>query len=363
MKRVYASTTAWLLTILALTSANPLAAAEILIEASRDNTLYESTEGTLSNGSGDYLFVGRTNSNGVRRAVIAFDDLSGIPAGSTIDSVRLHLQLSRESSSPTTVSIWRLVSDWGEGASNADGEEGGGAPAAEGDATWVHTFYDSQNWLSAGGDFMETASAELAVDSIGNYTVESTEALVNDVQEWLDTPETNFGWILTAVESGTTAKRFNSRENPGAAMGPVLEVAFTPPPEDDRNNNWSGLWYDPRFDGEGYQIFETPSGWVVFFFGYTADEEQLWLVSETTDIGDPELNTTYELQMKVGTPGTFNSPSPPDQLVDWGVLSLNFEDCNRGIFSLLSPSSSFGLFKISNAVKLAGVDGAQCVDE
>ena len=361
MNRYFSSCSIWMLAIVILTYAGPAGADGLLIEASRDNTLYESTEGTLSNGSGDYIFVGRTKSNGVRRAVIAFDDLSGIPAGSTIDSVRLHLQLSREASSSTTLSVWRLVSDWGEGASDADGEEGDGAPATEGDATWVHTFHDSQNWLSAGGDFMETASAELAVDSVGNYTVESTEALVNDVQEWLDTPETNFGWILTAVESGTTAKRFNSRENPGVAMGPVLEVAFTPPPEDDRNNNWSGLWYDPRLNGEGYLIYDTPSGWVVYFFGYTADQEQLWLISETLDIGDPEPNKTYELKVKVGTPGTFNSPSPPDQLVDWGLLEMNFEDCNRAIFSL--QSASFNLFKLSNGVKLVGIDGAQCVDE
>ncbi len=361
MKRVFASATAWALTILALSSANVSAAEEILIEASRDNTLYESTEGALSNGSGDYIVVGRTKSNEVRRAVIAFDDLSGIPAGSTIDSVRLHLQLSGESSSPTTVSIWRLVSDWGEGASKADEQEEGGAPAAEGDATWVHTFFDSQRWLIAGGDFMETASAELAVDSVGNYTVESTEALVNDVQEWLDAPETNFGWILTAGESGSTAKRFNSRENPGAAMGPVLEVAFTPPPEDDRNNNWSGLWYDPTLNGEGYLVFDTPSGWVVYFFGYTPDEEQLWLISETKDIGDPIPGQSYSLQMKVGTPGTFNNPSPPAQLVDWGSLQVNFDDCNNGFFALESPS--FNLFKLSDSVKLVGIDGAECVDE
>lgn len=360
MKKVLSSTHACWLTVIALASVNPAAADETLIEASRDNTLYESTEEALSNGSGDYLFVGRNSSNGVRRAVIAFDDLSTIPPGSTIDSVRLHLQLSRASSSPTTLNIWRLVSDWGEGASDADGEEGGGAPAEEGDATWVHTFFDSQTWINPGGDFMAVASGELEVEAAGNYTVESTEALVSDVQEWLDNPEMNFGWILTAGESGTTAKRFNSRENSDSAMGPVLEVSFTAPPEDESNNNWSGLWYDPTLNGEGYLIYDTPAGWVVYFFGYTADEEQLWLISETMDIGDPVPGQSYSLQMKVGLPGTFNSPTPPDQLIDWGGLQMNFDDCNKGFFVLESPS--FNLLKLSNAVKLVGVDGSQCVD-
>jgi hypothetical protein len=358
----YLSKKACVLFILALSSAGPAIAEMTLIEASRDNTLYESEQGLLSNGSGDYLFVGRTRSNGVRRAVIAFDDLSSIPPGSIIDSVRLNLQLSKETSSPTTLSVWRLVSDWGEGASDADGEEGGGTTAAEGDATWVYTFFDSQTWLSPGGDFMEGASGELAVDSVGNYTIESTEGLINDVQEWLDDPEANFGWVLTAVEDGTTtAKRFNSRENPDSSAGPLLEVTYTPPPEDEKNNNWSGAWFDPSLNGEGYQIFDTPVGWVIYFFGYTPDEEQLWLVSRVADIGDPELDKSYSLQMLVGTPGTFNNPSPPEQLVDWGTLEINFTDCNNGLFVLESPTLS--LLKISSVSKIVGVDGAGCVNE
>ena len=127
MNKISSSHTIRLWALLGIACAGPAIADMVQIGASRDNTLYESAQGALSNGSGEYLFVGRTSSNGVRRAVIAFDDLSSIPAGSTIDSVRLHLELSRESSSATTLSLWRLVSDWGEGASNATGQEGGGA--------------------------------------------------------------------------------------------------------------------------------------------------------------------------------------------------------------------------------------------
>jgi hypothetical protein len=361
MKRFFASWSISALSIVALTGADSVLAEETLIEATRDNTLYENAEGALSNGSGDYLFVGRTNSNGVRRAVIAFDDLSSIPAGSTIDSVRLNLQLSRETSSPTDLTVWRLVSNWGEGASNASGAEGAGAAATEGDATWVHTFYDNQTWLSPGGDYMVQASAQLEVDAVGNYTIESTQALVNDVQEWLDDPETNFGWILTAVEvGGTTAKRFNSRENP-AANGPVLEVTFTPPPNDGSGNNWSGLWFDSSLDGEGYLLYDTPVGWIVYFFGYTPDEEQLWLISaEPIDVGEVIPGQIITTQMKVGTPGTFNNPSPSTELADWGSLQMNFDDCNKGIFVL--ESLNLSLLKISNVGKLVGVDGTACVD-
>jgi hypothetical protein len=361
MNRLCLPISAWVLFIIVLTGASKSIADTILIEASRDNTLYETTEGSLSNGSGDYLFVGSTSTNHARRAVIAFDNLSSIPAGSIVDSVRLHLQLSREASPSTTLSVWRLVSDWGEGASDAAGEEGGGASAMEGDATWIHAFFDSQTWLSPGGDFMEIASAQLQVDAIGNYTVESTEALVNDVQDWLDDPEVNFGWILTANESSTSAKRFNSREKLDAAMGPVLEVTYTPPPEDEVNNDWSGAWFDSSLDGEGYQVFDTPVGWLIYYFGYTPDEERLWLVSRVTKIGEPVLGQSYPLKMRMGTPGTFNNPSPPAQLVEWGTLQVNFDVCNNGTFLLQSPD--LNLLKFSSVTRIIGVDGAECVDQ
>lgn len=324
----------------------------VTIESSQDNTLYESAEGALSNGSGDYLFVGRTQNNGSRRAVLAFKDLDNIPKGSTINSVKLHLALSRESSAATTMTVSRLLADWGEGASNANNQEGGGAPASTGDATWIHTFYDSQQWASAGGDFFATPSAQLEVDAVGNYTLQSTPELVADVQDWLDNPDSNFGWLLMAGESATSAKRFNSRENSQADSRPMLEIDYTPGPGSD----WSGLWYDPGKDGEGLLIFNTPVGWVVYFFGYTDDQEQLWLISELIDVGDPELDKSYEFNMKVGNPGTFNDPTPSDELVDWGSLQINFSDCSTGFFVLESPTQ----LKISNVVKLAGIDGTQC---
>ena len=60
----------------------------VTIEASQDNTLYESSQGVLSNGSGTFIFSGQTDGAGLRRAVVAFKDLSAIPSGATITSVK-----------------------------------------------------------------------------------------------------------------------------------------------------------------------------------------------------------------------------------------------------------------------------------
>ena len=201
----------------------------VTLGASRDNTLYFDNGGALSNGAGDYFFAGLTGGGLSRRGLLAFDVAGALPAGATIDSAELTLEMSRTNSGPQTVQLRRVLSDWGEGASDASGEEGGGAPSAPGDATWLHTFFPSDFWLSAGGDFDFTASASQSIDQIGTYTWGSTPELVADVQGWLDDPATNFGWLLLGNElAAGTAKRFNSRENSLPASGPELTIEFTP---------------------------------------------------------------------------------------------------------------------------------------
>ena len=51
--------------------------------------------------------------------------------------------------------------------------------------------------------------------------------MVADVQDWLDNPAGNFGWLVLGDEKPTlTAKRFDTRES---ANLPVLTVQYTPP--------------------------------------------------------------------------------------------------------------------------------------
>jgi hypothetical protein len=167
--------------------------------------------------------------------VIAFDIAGAVPSGSTIDSVTLTLHLSRTRSQSQTIALRRLLADWGEGGSLAalkggDGGGGGGTAAAEGDATWVHTFFNTETWDAPGGDFADSASANSAVGADGAFYTWSSGQMVADVQEWLDVPSSNFGWIIIGNEgSNRTAKRFDSKENRTAANLPVLTVQFTAP--------------------------------------------------------------------------------------------------------------------------------------
>jgi hypothetical protein len=199
-----------------------------IISPTKDNTLYENGAGSISNGSGEHFFAGRTGTGDIRRGVIAFDIAASIPAGGRVTNVTLTLHLSREPAlgGPEIVELRRLLADWGEGTSDALANEGGGGAATPGDATWIHTFSDTGFWSSPGGDFVQKVSASQAVDAIGFYSW-SGPGLVADVQSWLDNPQGNFGWVLIGNESvEMTAKRFDTRENTELQFRPQLSVGY-----------------------------------------------------------------------------------------------------------------------------------------
>ena len=204
---------------------------QVTLAPSKDNTLYQTNDGSTSNGAGDYLFVGRVSSQGggaLRRAVMRFDLAGSIPPNASITGVTLTLRMSKTISGSQSVALHKLTADWGEAASNANANEGSGATAGTGDATWVHRFFNTASWATAGGDFSPATSASAAVNAIGNYTWGSTTQMVADVQGWLSTPASNFGWILIGDESTLgSAKRFDSRENPVAANRPKLTVTYS----------------------------------------------------------------------------------------------------------------------------------------
>ena len=204
---------------------------QVAINPIKDNTLYQTADGSLSDGSGDYLFVGRVGSTGggtIRRALLKFDVTAAIPSAATITSVTLTMNMSKSNAGSQSISLQKVTADWGEGTSNANANEGSGAPSSTNDATWVHRFFPSTNWTKAGGDFASTVTASTQVNAVGSYSWGSTSQMVADVQGWLANPSSNFGWILIGNEStNTTTKRFDSRENSTAANRPKLTVTYT----------------------------------------------------------------------------------------------------------------------------------------
>jgi hypothetical protein len=220
----------------------------LTIGASHDTTIFQNNVNN-SSGGGPGLFAGTNGTSSPRRALISFD-LSGIPAGATIDSVQLTLTVGQIAGSggsggmnTETIGLFAITSPWGEGTvqsgSLSIGGTGQGFGANPGDATWTSSAFGQATWKNAGGDFVTTASASLTLNNAtpgSSFTWGSTSLLVADVQRWLDTPSKNYGWeIINADETDpTTFDAFYSRDSlsvPGVTTSelPSLQITYTVP--------------------------------------------------------------------------------------------------------------------------------------
>lgn len=198
----------------------------------RDNSIF-SDANTLSNGSGDHIFAGNTAAGQTRRALIRFDLQNLLPPDAVINNVTLELVTSRTRAQPANrvQSLHRLTADWGEGSEDAFGPEGMGTNGMPGTATWDSNFLGTSFWTTLGGDFSPTASASVQAGGINQTTAWSSAGMVADVEAWLASPSSNFGWALLGNESVfTTAVRYYSADNnEGAPLNqkPRLTIDYT----------------------------------------------------------------------------------------------------------------------------------------
>lgn len=237
----------------------------VQLDAAKDNTLYETLNGDLSNGAGTGLFVGNTLQGGgidTRRTLIMFDVAAQLPSDAVVTNATLNItaDLVAGAGLSESVDLYRVATDWGEASSiaNFPGSGGGaGAPAEPGDATWTDSMLGSSTWANLGGDFVQDLTASTRVGGAGSYSWTSQQLIV-DVQDMLLEPQDNFGWILLGNESfGETAKRFGSRES---SIPPVLTIEFDVPgggldpdfdDDDDVDDEDLGTWTNAYGSGDG----------------------------------------------------------------------------------------------------------------
>jgi FtsP/CotA-like multicopper oxidase with cupredoxin domain len=227
--------------VLALTSIDAFAVTTT-INTSSDTTIYQGPvpddlDGNAENnscGAGSNIIVGWTdeNKNGgsfERRALIKFDIAANLPPGSIINSVTLTMNVNRAGDGvDRELSLHPVTQDWGEGVQNCDAQAGQGVEAADGDATWLDAMFQQTAWGTPGGD-REVESAFALIPTRGEAIWDSAAnpGMVNDVQNWLDNPATNFGWIVKNQQATPLAstRRFDSSES---GAGPVLTIDYTP---------------------------------------------------------------------------------------------------------------------------------------
>jgi len=214
-------------------------AVTVTLTPDKDNTLLQDSGGTLSNGAGNAFYAGRTqqlSSLQMRRGLMHFN-LSSIPAGATITDASLRLVAENIGQNGNrTMTLHKLLQDWGQGTSNAAGR---GGPATANDATWLYRFYvpanptSSTRWTTAGGTFDAASSGSSICPNLGGaftFTGNSASQMVADIRAWLADPANNFGWEISGDESAPgTAKKIYSREYSVAASRPQLTITYVVP--------------------------------------------------------------------------------------------------------------------------------------
>ncbi len=220
----HTTTVAVLLTLTAAAAAQTTT----VLPCGRDNTLYESSTGAFSNALGESVFVGVTAQGRLRRALLWFDVAAALPAGARVIAAELRMEIVFSPAlSATQLFLHRPLLPWGESSSYATAGGGGqGAPTTPGDATWTHAIDPVLPWTTAGGDFAIPPSAILELPVAGTVRgfVDAGE-----VQQWLDQPSTNLGWLLKTAEASSVdrARRLESRESTGSP--PQLRVQWLLP--------------------------------------------------------------------------------------------------------------------------------------
>lgn len=219
---------------------SPLPADVLTLTPAADTTIAEIAADNNYGGAG--FFNAGTSRNGhSSRGLLRFDVASALPSSAEIIGVSLVLDAVREPSQDPEASAFglhRVWVPWGEGDKvPSPSGPGLGEPATAGEATWNDRFaFTSKTWSVPGGaagvDYAAPAASELFVYGVADspYTFASTPALVADVQDWLNRPEANFGWMLLSESEGlpATARSFGSRTSIGP---PQLEVEFVIVPE------------------------------------------------------------------------------------------------------------------------------------
>jgi autotransporter-associated beta strand protein len=246
MKRALMAAASVVVGLGALTQAD-----QVELGAYQDATLLGGSDALTNNSLADPgIFVGTDGEDNPKRGLIEFDIAGAVPAGSTITGVVLQLTVGQVAGSggtggpntgPETISLFDESQAWGQptnfaGASTFGGTGHGAAPDP-GDATWNYAFYDTTPWTTPGGDWTSSLPdiADASVTGTLSSFTWSSAAMVTDVQNWLDNPSTNFGWILKNADETDpqTFRAFWSAQGAAAAddpaVAPMLTVTYAPP--------------------------------------------------------------------------------------------------------------------------------------
>ncbi len=202
----------------------------VIITADKDAFIISGSAADNNAGAETAVTAGQVGSSGlntIRRGLIAFDIAGNIPAGAIILTATFNLSVVQSPSGGginSTFGLYQITTEWLEGTKTGTS----GSAATAGEVTWNSAKHITTTWTTAGGDFIVTPSASTAVTGNGAYTWNSTSDMVANVQNWLNSPSTNYGWLLKSDDEATafTARRFGAKEGGAPA---ILTVQYFSP--------------------------------------------------------------------------------------------------------------------------------------
>jgi len=160
------------------------------------------------------------SSDGYDASALLYWDLSSIPTGSTIESASITVYVEEATDSATPgYDLYEMTQAWAEGTGN-------GAATGDG-ATW--NTYDGVNaWpngAGGAGDRGGTALANFAATSTGSYQVALNDAGEAVLENWINAPANNRGFMIHAGEEDNGLD-FTSKEGSTVANRPRLTVTY-----------------------------------------------------------------------------------------------------------------------------------------
>ncbi len=162
---------------------------------------------------------------------------------------------------------------------------------------------------------------------------------------------------------------YGSPRPPVCTAGPEISVNMGGTPPDNTGNPYTGIactatgaWFDPEQNGSGFNLINTPSGYVMYFYGYKGgvNGEPLWLLSE---VGPTHLSVgkSFELTMYsgfVGNDSSFSTKPTGDRsgLKKWGTAKISFTSDATGVITLSGKDGTI----THNIQRLTAVQGLDC---
>lgn len=119
----------------------------------------------------------------------------------------------------------------------------------------------------------------------------------------------------------------------------------------------TGGWFDPNFNGSGFNIVAADVGIVFTFYGYI-NGEQRWLLTNVIS-NEIRIGQQVTATLRIGDGGQLNDPGAAD-VVTFGTLFFELIDCTNAVAIIEGEGPFQGIGEFFNLRLLVQGTGPQC---